>query len=139
MAMHIRQADVTASKAEGKLFVVQAQLVQDRGMDILDHQLILDRGITKFISLAINRSSLETATCDKQAIPVYMVIPPCCRRDPRGMRSSSHFTRPDDNRLVQQASLLEIQDQCRHSLVRNHGILIVILDEIPVLIPGRII
>ena len=40
--MHIGQAVIPTGMAKGQLFVVQSELVQDRGVEIVDVDLVLD-------------------------------------------------------------------------------------------------
>lgn len=42
MAMNISQADITTAKTERQLLVIDSQLMQNGGVDVLNHQRILD-------------------------------------------------------------------------------------------------
>ena len=49
--MNVGQADITTAKFEGQLFVIDAQLMQDRGVDVVDLQWVFGHLISKLIRL----------------------------------------------------------------------------------------
>ena len=55
------------------------------------------------------------------------------------VRGASHFPSPENNCLVEQATLFQIDDEGRDGLFRNPGILFVELFQLAMLIPRRIV
>ena len=53
MAVNVGQAVVAAAVAEGQSRVVEAELVQDRGVDVVDRQRVDDRGVAELVGLAV--------------------------------------------------------------------------------------
>lgn len=47
--MYVRQTDITAAKFECQLLVVDAQLMQHRGVDVVDLQRVFGNGIAEFV------------------------------------------------------------------------------------------
>ena len=59
--MHIRQSEVTALKAIGELLVVEAEEVQDGGLEVVDVDFVLYDRETEFICLAVTAATLDAA------------------------------------------------------------------------------
>ena len=59
--MHIRQSEVTALKAIGELLVVEAEEVQDGGLEVVDVDFVLYDRETEFIGLAVTAATLDAA------------------------------------------------------------------------------
>ena len=80
MHMHIGQPVVAAAVAEGEAFVVEAELVQDRGMQVVDGQWIEDGVRAELVGLAIGDATFEAATRHKRS----------CSRSHGGRDQSRH-------------------------------------------------
>ena len=52
---HVGQAEVAALVAEGQPFVVDAQQVEDRGVEVVDVDAILDGVVTELVGRAQGR------------------------------------------------------------------------------------
>lgn len=74
--MNVGQADITTAKFECQLFVVDAQLMQYRGMDVVDLQWVFCNRISKLVRLPECRAASEAATGDEDAVAVDVVISP---------------------------------------------------------------
>ena len=53
LAVHVGQAEVAALEAVGQLGVVEAQQVQDRGVQVVDVDLVLDDVEAELVGLAV--------------------------------------------------------------------------------------
>ena len=51
--MHVGQAEVAAGVAEGEAFVVEAEQVQDRGLQVVDVDRVLDDVEAEVVGLAV--------------------------------------------------------------------------------------
>jgi hypothetical protein len=72
--MNISQTDVAAAESECELLMIQSELMQNRGVDVLNHQWILRDRISELIRLPKRGSTIETATRQKDRVPVDMMI-----------------------------------------------------------------
>ena len=52
MAVDVGQAEVAALEAEGEPLVVEAEQVQDRGLQVVDVDLVLDGAEAELVGLA---------------------------------------------------------------------------------------
>ena len=59
--MDVGQPLVAAAEAEGELGVVEAQLVQDRGVDVVESSGLIDGGVAELVGLAVGGAALEAA------------------------------------------------------------------------------
>ena len=53
-AIDISEAEIAAGMPEGELFVIEAQELQNRGVQIVDMHFVLDRGESEFIRRAVD-------------------------------------------------------------------------------------
>ena len=74
MAVHIGQADVSTTKPERKFLMVDSKLMHNRGVNVLNHQRMLDDGISKFVGLPKNCSPLESTPRYKNTVAIHVVI-----------------------------------------------------------------
>ena len=74
--MHIGQAEVAAGMAEGEFFVVEAQQVKNRGVEIVDVDFLFGGGKTEFIGSAMDVSSFHTAAGHPHCEAVIVVVAP---------------------------------------------------------------
>ena len=59
--MHVGQAEVAAGVAVGELLVVEAQQVQDRGVQVVDVDLVLDGLEAELVGRAVDVPPLHAA------------------------------------------------------------------------------
>ena len=57
--MHVGQAEVAAGVAVGQAFVVEAQQVQQRGVQVVDADAVLDGAETEFVSRAVGQAPFD--------------------------------------------------------------------------------
>ena len=98
--MDICEALIPAAVAKGEPFVVEAQLVQERRVDVVDIERVDDRGVAKFVRLAKRHSGFESASGKKDRISVYMMIPSGVGVDRRSVGGAPHFARNHQQDLV---------------------------------------
>lgn len=74
MTMHVRQAEVTAGVAECKSFVVEAQQMQDRGMQVVHVNSLFDRIPAEFVSGSVNIAALDAAAGQPHGETIVVMI-----------------------------------------------------------------
>src|SRR5207302_4914781 len=65
---------IAAAEAIGQPLVIEPQLVQDRGVDVVDGQGILDDGVAKLVGASKREASPEAAARQEQAVAVDVVV-----------------------------------------------------------------
>ena len=60
--MYIGQTIVTPGMAEGQLFVIQSELMQDRGVKIMDVNTVFGHSDAVFIGRAVDDAAFHTST-----------------------------------------------------------------------------
>ena len=73
-SMHIRQAEITSAETVGELLVVDAELIEDRGPEIVDGERLIDGIVTEFVSGAEDGAGLEAAAGHPEAEAVGVVV-----------------------------------------------------------------
>jgi len=74
-ARHIRQTVIPSLEAVGEAFVVESELVQDRGVEIAHVDLVAAHVEAEAVALAIDRAGLEAATGLPQGEDVRVAVP----------------------------------------------------------------
>ena len=132
-AVHVGQAEVAAGVAVGQPLVIEAQQVQDRRVQVVDVDLVLDGVVAVVVGRAVAEAALDAAAGQphREALRVVVaaVVPPCAvgvRPNSPPQRTSVSSSRPRAFRSVQQAG---------DRLVDLAGVLRVALLEVAVLVP----
>ena len=131
--MHIRQAEIAAAEAIGELFVVDAELVEDCGPEIVDGERLIDGVVTEFVGGAEDSAGLEAAASHPEAEAVGVVVASAATL---GEGGAAELAGEDDNGALEQAALLEILQKRGNRLVDLVGHHAVPLDDVAVVIPG---
>src|SRR5690606_13149821 len=99
----------------GEFFVVQPQLMEDGGMEIVYMHRVLHNVVTKFVRFAINDAGFYAATGHPYTKAARMVIPAIIvmRQCTLAVVCPSKFAAPDNQRFIEQAPLLQVGDQRR--------------------------
>ena len=127
VAVNVRQAELAPLMAIGQSFVIDAKEVEAGGVEVVDVDFVFDNTETKLISGAMGRSSFDAATGHPNAEALLMVIAAWGGfRSCAGVVLLNHgraakFASPYHQGIVQHASLLQILDQARTSLVDIAG------------------
>ena len=97
---------ITPAVTKRKAFVVDAKLVQDRGMNVVNRERIVGDRFTKLIRSAIRHATTSAATCQEDGVTIDMMIPAASRGDFGRVGSSAHLAGPDDKGIFEHAALL---------------------------------
>ena len=95
-AVDVRQAEVAAGVAVGELLVVQAEEVQDDGVQVVDVGLVFDGFAPVVVGGTVGDAGLDAAARQLDAEPKRIVVAPVTRLRERG---PAKFSYPDDERL----------------------------------------
>ena len=133
-----RKFDVKAVNVVPELFVIYAQQVQDRCMQIMDRDLIDDSVQAEFIGFTMTDAAFNTTPGEPRCESVRIVVASGFGFDLRD-RKSSKLTPTDDQRLFQQASLLQICQQRGNWLVHFAGKATMIAFDIDMSVPAFLI
>jgi hypothetical protein len=134
--MHIGEPLITAAVAEGETLVVDAHLMEQRGMDVVDAHGIAGDGVAEVVGLAKGHAAFEAATDHENAVAIYMMVTACGATDLRRVRCAAHLTSPQHDGFIEQASLIEIDDERGNALIGDAGVFLVVLLQLTMLIPG---
>src|SRR5262245_13985561 len=98
--VHVGEAEVAAGVAEGQAGVIEAEKVQDRGVQVVDANHVLDRVITVLVRCSVSHSAAYSGTGHPDGEALWIVVPPVAL----GERRAAKFRRPHDQRRLQEAA-----------------------------------
>ena len=122
VSVHIGQPIVAALEAEGKSFVIEAQQVQDRGLQIVDVDFVFHDAEAQFVGLAVMQAGLHAAAGHPHRETIGVVIAAknvAARGAAFAERRAAELAAADDQRVVEQAALLQISDQGGDRFIRR--------------------
>jgi hypothetical protein len=101
LAGDIRQTEITPLGAEAELFVIDAHLMENRGVKVVNMNWIFRGMVAKFICRSEGNSGFHSAACKPHCEGVRVVVAtpgfPCNL----GNRCATKFAAPDDKRILQ--------------------------------------
>ena len=106
-----------------QLLVVDAQAVQNRGLQIVDVHRIRDDVVAEVVGLAVRDAGLDAAAGHPHGEAARMMIAAVVvvRQLALAVDGAAEFAAPDDQRVVEQAALLQILDQRGRRLIDVSG------------------
>ena len=107
--MHVGQAEIAALEAVGQLGVVEAEQVQDRGVQVVDVDLVGGCVEAELVGLAERGAGLHSAAGQPHAETIRVMVAAVVAS--LDHRSAAELAAPDDQRVVEQAPLLEVAQQ----------------------------
>jgi hypothetical protein len=117
VSVNVGQAKISTLETEGQLCVVEAEQMQDRGVEIVDVHGVLNRIEPKFIGATMHMAFLQTATCHPYAEgPIVVIASIVATLD---HRCPSKFATPNNKRIIQHAQTLEVFDQGGAGFIRG--------------------
>ncbi len=108
LAVDIRQTEITTGVSIRQLCVIDAELVQDRGVQIVKMDLVLDRVVPVLIGFSVRHPATNAASGHPHRKSVRIVV---ATISVFGCRSASEFSAPDNQGFFKQSSRLEILEQ----------------------------
>lgn len=107
--MHVRQAIVPSLEAMRESLVVDAKLVEDRRVQIMDMDRLLGNIVADIVRCSVDDPWLDSSARHPDGETAWVMIASEFLT-PRslGIRGAAELATPDDKRVVQHAALLEI-------------------------------
>ena len=99
--------EVESLEFVGEGGVVDAELVQQCGVKIVDCDFVLHDTVAEFVGLAVNDAALDAAACHEEGKGIDVVIPTCSLAH----GSASEFAAPDDEGVFEHSALQQILNQ----------------------------
>ena len=112
--------------------MVQAESIQDRGVQVVNADSVLNRSPAEVIGRTVMHASFDSAPCHPRCKTVVIVV---STRATFGRRSSPKLAAPNNQRFVQQTDLLKIPDQGGDRLVVLFCELVMRFAQVVVVIP----
>src|SRR5436309_15749754 len=108
--MHVRQAKITPLEAERQLRVLDAETVEDRGVENVDVYRIVDNVVTIVVGFAVADAALDAAAGQPHAKAAAVMIAAVIRfrQGALAVNGASELPSPDHQRIFQQTALLQI-------------------------------
>ncbi len=135
--MHVGQPEVAALVAVGQPGMIEAKQMQDRGVQVMHVDSVLDDIESEFVRFAEHESRLDSAAGQPHREGIGMMVPAIVA--PLHHGCAAEFPAPDDERIFKQPPLLQILNQRHRSPVGILAVLLDVLDEVAVLVPGFVI
>src|SRR5262249_9347368 len=129
---NVGQAEVPAGVPVGKLLMIQAELIQDGCVKIVDTGPVLDCLESKIVGCAIGDTAADSTAGHPHGEAVWIVI---AARAGFGHRSAAELSAPDYQCLIEQSAPLEIANQRRSGLVHIGAALAQLLVDIGMVVP----
>ena len=108
--MHIRQPEVAALEAVRQSRVIQAHLVQDGRLQIVNVNRALGDLVADLVGLAVDVAALDAAAGEPHRVGVdVMIAADVASRLPH--RRAAELAAPDHQRVVEQAAPLQVLDE----------------------------
>src|SRR5947199_6381567 len=104
--------------------MVDSQAMQDRGLQVVDVDRVFNNVIAIIIRLSEGDAFLDATARHPDAEAARVMIAPVVgvRQFALAVNGSAELAAPDHQRVVEQAPLLQVQDQPRRSLVHAFGL-----------------
>lgn len=138
--MHIGQSVAAALEAKSQFCVVDAQAVEQCGVQVVDVDGILGDVVAVVVRAAVSLPTFDAASGQPQTEAAWMVISSVVvlREVSLAIHRSPKFSAPDNQRVFEKSSLFKVQNESRRGLV---GIFTLFADsrrELGVLIPAAV-
>ena len=134
------QTLVQALEREGQLFVVDAQLVQDGGMQVADGHRILHDVVAEIVGLAVRYPTLDAAAGQPRGEAARMMIAAVivAFQVALAVDRTTEFAGKDHDRVVEQPTLFQVPQQRRGRLVDIEALARQLLRQNRVVIPPAV-
>jgi hypothetical protein len=130
-ALDVGQPHVAPGMAIGQALVIEAEQVQNRGVQVVDVHGVFNGLIAQFVGLPIGDAQLHSATGQPDAESLVVISPIGVLPVGRATKLAS----PDHQRIIQQAQRSQVGQQAGNGPIDGQGIPRVSGQEAAVLVP----
>ena len=130
--MHVGEAEVAARMPVGEALVVEAQQMEQRGVQVVHVHRVLLRVVAVVVGAAVGEAWLHAAAGEEVGEPMWVVI---AAGAAFAGRRASEFAAPPDERVFEHPALLEIGQQRCNRLIDLGGVLRMVRLKVAVLVP----
>jgi len=111
-SVDVGQAKIAPLKSVRQLRVLQAKLMEDRRVKIVNVDLVFNRIKTEVVGFAVNDSAFNAAARQPDSVTVRMMVATDLVRLERALHHwrAAKFAAPNDERVVEEAAVFEIAD-----------------------------
>lgn len=134
LTVDVGKTEVSPLELIGEAGVVEAQEMQQGGVQVVDVDGIFSNIETEFVARAIGKAALNTAPSHPERKSVGMMVSAIVA--PLHHRGSAELPAPDDDRVIEQPALFEIADEGGAWFVGFLTILLEATDKVAMLVPG---
>ena len=117
--MHIGEAEIPALELVDQTLMVDAEQMQHCRVQVMNAYAVFCNVDAVVVGATVVDSTLSSTPCHPQAKATRVMVPAVgfFRQLSLGIDGSAKFTTPNDKRIIEHASLLEVTQQCRGGLV----------------------
>lgn len=117
--MDVGEAVVAALEFEGKLFVINSDEVEDGGVEVVDADGVFGDVVGVVVGFADGLAGLDAAAGEPhgEAAGVVVTTEAGGGEAALAVNGASEFAAPDDERVIEKASLFEVGDEGSGSLI----------------------
>lgn len=133
VSVDIGQTIVAALESEGQAGVIESEQMQDRGVEVVDMDWVLDSVEPKVIGFAVDPAFFQSTAGHPNAEGSVVVVSTIIAT--LDHRRASEFASPDHEGVFEQSESFEILDQGRTWPVGRCGIVLYAVGQIAVLVP----
>ncbi len=138
-AVDIGEAEVAALGAEGEALVVEAEAVEEGGLDIVDVDGVLDDIVAEFVGGAVDGAGLNAAAGHPHGEGFGVVVAAAGAAE-GGVAfdhgGAAEFAAPDDEGFVEEAALFEVGDEGGAGAVGGAAEFAVVAGDVAVGVPA---
>ena len=109
-AFHVREAEVAALETKSEAFVINPQLMQNGGVEVMNVVFLGGRTKSEFVRFAHEVAGLDAAAGEPHAEGVDVMIAPRCGALLAHWRAAE-FAAPNHQRVIEQPARLEVENQ----------------------------
>ena len=139
--MHVGQAKMAALEFVGQAFVMDAQLVHDGRLQIVNVDFVFCDVVSELIGFAVAMAGLHPAARHPDAKAIGVMVPAVLFRVidvALAEGRSPELAAPNDQRVFQKPALLEIPHECGGRLIGVAALLDELRGQILMLVPSRV-
>ena len=136
--MDVGQAAVDAVVADGQSFVVDAQLVQYGRVQVMHMHRVPNDVVALVIGLTMHQAGFHSSPGEHVTEATRMMIAPAVFLRRLLVDCSTKLTSPDDQHLVEQASLQQVGDQAGRRVIGVAALPGHVAREVGVMIPAHV-